>query len=81
MKRLLVLFMVLGLVAAACGDDDSSDDGGTTTPEEVGDDGDDGEMALDELNVAYFLEWPTANQVAQAEQTYDAELVPVRIGW
>ncbi len=80
MKRLLVLFMVLGLVAAACGDDDSSDDGddgGTTTPEEVGDDGDDGddgEMALDELNVAYFLEWPTANQVAQAEQTYDAEL-------
>ena len=77
MKRLLVLFMVLGLVAAACGDDDSSDDGddgGTTTPEEVGDDGDDGEMALDELNVAYFLEWPTANQVAQAEQTYDSEL-------
>ena len=80
MKRLLVLLMVLGLIAAACGDDDSADggdDGGTTTPEESGDDGDDGDdadMGLDELNVAYFLEWPTANQVAQAEQTYDAEL-------
>ncbi len=77
MKRLLVLLMVLGLIAAACGDDDSADggdDGGTTTPEETGDDGDDGDMGLDELNVAYFLEWPTANQVAQAEQTYDAEL-------
>ncbi len=82
MKRLLVLLMVLGLIAAACGDDDSADgdDGGTTTPEETGDDGDgdDGDDApdtgLDELNVAYFLEWPTANQVAQAEKTYDAEL-------
>lgn len=29
---------------------------------------------LEELNVAYFLEWPTANQVAQAEETYDSEL-------
>ncbi|MDE0605889.1 MAG: ABC transporter substrate-binding protein [Acidimicrobiaceae bacterium] len=82
MKRLLVLLMVLGLIAAACGDDDSSDggdDGGTTTPEETTDDGDDdapapNETGLDELNVAYFLEWPTANQVAQAEETYDAEL-------
>ena len=41
---------------------------------------------LDELNVAYFLEWPTANQVAQAEKTYDetlgldGELDPVRVG-
>jgi len=33
--------------------------------------GDDG---LEELNVAYFLEWPTANQVAQSEKTYDEEL-------
>ena len=32
------------------------------------------EAALEELNVAYFLEWPTANQVAQTEQTYDEEL-------
>jgi len=31
-------------------------------------------MGLSELNVAYFLEWPTANQAAQLDQTYDAEL-------
>ncbi|MDE0065387.1 MAG: ABC transporter substrate-binding protein [Acidimicrobiaceae bacterium] len=88
MKRLLVLLMVLGLIAAACGDDDSSDggdDGGTTTPEETTDDGGDdapapNETGLDELNVAYFLEWPTANQVAQAEETYDAEL-GLKVNW
>ncbi len=33
-----------------------------------------GEPELEELNVAYFLQWPTANQVAQIEKTYDAEL-------
>ena len=27
--------------------------------------------ALDKITVAYFLEWPTANQVAQLEKTYD----------
>ncbi len=32
------------------------------------------EPELEELNVAYFLEWPTANQVAQIEETYDEEL-------
>ena len=58
MKRLLALFTVLVLAAAACGGDD--------TPEE--------------LNVAYFLEWPTANQVAQHEQTYDDEL-GVTVNW
>ncbi|MCE2527597.1 MAG: ABC transporter substrate-binding protein [Actinomycetia bacterium] len=35
---------------------------------------DEAEITLEELNVAYFLEWPTANQVAQAEKTYDEEL-------
>ena len=30
--------------------------------------------APDELNVAYFEEWPTANQVEQANQGYDAAL-------
>ena len=38
------------------------------------------EMMLDELNVAYFLEWPTANQVAQAEQTYD-EALGLTVNW
>ncbi len=87
MKRLLVLLMVLGLIAAACGDDDSADDdgagGGTTAPVQTGDGDDmsddsddmsDNSSGLDELNVAYFSEWPTPNQVAQLEKTFDEEL-------
>ena len=35
---------------------------------------------LEEITVAYFLEWPTANQVAQLEQTYDKEL-GVKVNW
>ncbi|MDP7551413.1 MAG: hypothetical protein QF896_09535, partial [Acidimicrobiales bacterium] len=35
---------------------------------------------LDELNVAYFLEWPTANQVAQVNETYDAAL-GIKVNW
>lgn len=37
-------------------------------------------QALDKLTVAYFLEWPTANQVAQLEKTYDKEL-GVEVEW
>ena len=85
MKRLLALLMVLGLIAAACGDDNSSTNETTTTtapsattaapaPTTTVLDTD-----LDELNIAYFLEWPTANQVAQAEQTYDDYMgIPVK---
>ncbi len=88
MKRLLTVLMVLGLGAAACGDDDSSDAGTDTeavtttavttteaaTAATTTTDADEGDSGLEELNVAYFLEWPTANQVAQANETYDAEL-------
>ncbi len=35
---------------------------------------------LEKITVAYFLEWPTANQVAQVEKTYDEEL-GVEIEW
>lgn len=36
-------------------------------------------QSLDQLNVAYFLQWPTANQVAQLDKTYDSELgMPVK---
>ncbi|MDE0833893.1 MAG: ABC transporter substrate-binding protein [Acidimicrobiales bacterium] len=83
MKRLtkvLALLLTLTMVAAGCGSDDDGDaapaaavapattaapaPAATEAPAE----------ALSELNVAYFLEWPTANQVAQVEQTYDARL-------
>ena len=35
-------------------------------------------VAQDKVTVAYFLEWPTANQVAQVDKAYDEALgVPV----
>ena len=85
MKRLLALFMVLALVAAACGDDDSGepeaqpDEAPATTAATAAPEPED-EMMLDELNVAFFLEWPTANQVAQIEQTYD-EALGMTVNW
>ena len=84
MKRLLALLMVMGLIFAACGNDD--DDAApeapaapeaTAAPEAPAPDD---EMMLDELNVAYFLEWPTANQVAQARQTYD-DALGLTVNW
>jgi taurine transport system substrate-binding protein len=36
--------------------------------------------AADEITVAYFLEWPTPNQVAQVEKTYDKEM-GVKVNW
>ncbi len=36
--------------------------------------------ALDELTVAYFLEWPTPNQFAQANKIYEEEL-GVKVNW
>lgn len=43
--------------------------------------GEDGpETSLDELNVAFLFGWPTANQVARAEGTYDEEL-GLRVNW
>lgn len=37
-------------------------------------------QAQDELTVAYFLEWPTPNQFAQAKKIYEEEL-GVKINW
>ncbi len=39
-----------------------------------------GALAMDEITVAYFLEWPTANQVAQMKGTYDDEM-GVKVNW
>ena len=89
MKRLLAVLMALGLIAAACGDDELAEPAADTGADEAveaqpdGDEpapSDDSEMMLDELNVAYFLEWPTANQVAQADQTYD-EALGLTVNW
>lgn len=35
---------------------------------------------IDKVTVAYFLEWPTANQVAQVNKTYDKEM-GVEVEW
>ncbi|MBW2678890.1 MAG: taurine ABC transporter substrate-binding protein, partial [Deltaproteobacteria bacterium] len=35
---------------------------------------------LKEIAVAYFLEWPTANQVAQVEKLYEKEM-GVKVKW
>ena len=86
MKRLLALLAVLVLVAAACGDDESepaAEDEDAAAPAEAAPAetaAPSEDMMLDELNVAYFLEWPTANQVAQAEQTYD-EALGLTVNW
>jgi taurine transport system substrate-binding protein len=37
-------------------------------------------QAVDEITVAYFLEWPTPNQFAQAKEIYEEEL-GVKINW
>ena len=36
--------------------------------------------ALDEITVAYFLEWPTPNQIAQLEKIYDREM-GLKVNW
>ena len=83
MKRLLALLAAFVLVAAACSDDEPEPAAGGDEPatpavtdgeDDAPDVAVDDEMMLDELNVAYFLEWPTANQAAQADGTYDAAL-------
>jgi len=71
MKKLWLVMMAAALVAAACGGDDSSDGGG---------DGDSAGSSLDELNVAYFAEWPTPNQYGQADGSF-GDAVGVPINW
>lgn len=38
------------------------------------------EMVLDELNVAYVSDWPTANQVARVDRTYD-DVLDLTVNW
>ncbi|MDH4169598.1 MAG: ABC transporter substrate-binding protein [Acidimicrobiia bacterium] len=87
MKRLFALLLVFVLAAAACGSDEASDTGGdetsttAATDEAGGDEAADGEMAaLDELNVAYFAEWPTPNQIGQEDGSF-SDAVGVPVNW
>ena len=95
MKRTIAVLALVVLVAAACGDDDDSAAPAAPPPADAPADApappdapppppDDAAApapsGLDELNVAFFLEWPTANQVAQAEQTYD-DALGLTVNW
>ncbi|MXY12027.1 MAG: hypothetical protein F4Y56_16005 [Acidimicrobiaceae bacterium] len=84
MKRLIALLAVFVLVAAACGDDEpepaADEEAPGETSAEPAEAAAPSEMMLDELNVAYFLEWPTANQVAQARRTYD-DALGLTVNW
>ncbi len=68
-------------------DDSAADDSGDNGDGEEADgamedeDAGDGAMAdLEELNVAYFAEWPTPNQIGQEDGSF-AEAVGVPINW
>lgn len=82
MKKLRLLGLLLAafaLIAAACGSDETTDttegtDDGTSETDAGGSD-------LEELNVAYFAEWPTPNQIGQEDGSF-AEAVGVEtINW
>ena len=86
MKRLIAVLALIVLVAAACGEDDSAAPApeapppADAPPPPADEPAASPESMLDELNVAFFLEWPTANQVAQAAQTYD-EALGLTVNW
>ena len=78
MRKLLVLLFAFGLVVAACGDGGGGDT--TAAPGDTQAPGDEPMAAPDELNVAYFAEWPTPNQYGQADGSF-ADAVGVPINW
>lgn len=88
MKRtswLIAILCVLAMVAVGCVAPTAApaDSGGDMAASDSDMAESDGDMAggdLEEITVAYFLEWPTPNQVAQLEETYDAEM-GVKVKW
>ena len=65
--------LVAFVIAAAC----SSNGGGDAAPDESESDAgapETVEEGLDELNVAYYLQWPSPNLVAKADGAYDEAL-------
>jgi len=81
LTRVLALLLTLTMIAAACGSDDDGDaaPAATAAPATTAAPAAPAE-SLSELNVAYFLEWPTANQVAQVEETYD-DALGMTVNW
>jgi len=91
-NKLWMLLAVLALFAAACGSDSEGAEGGDTDESTESDDGgsdegdsdeggSDGVMAdVEELNVAYFAEWPTPNQIGQEDGSF-GEAVGAEINW
>jgi taurine transport system substrate-binding protein len=65
MKKLWLVLAALALVVAACGSDDESTAVDTD---------------LEQLNVAYFAEWPTPNQIGQEDGSF-GDAVGVPINW
>lgn len=78
MKKLWIVLLAFALLAAACGDDDADTEAGDD-PSESSDDGDAG-SDLDAINVAYFAEWPTPNQIGQEDGSF-GDAVGVDITW
>ncbi len=94
-RKLYLLLLILLALMVACSSGDAEDAGDSSSDEPAADSGseaaddevmDDEEMddeamdEIDEITVAYFLEWPTPNQVAQLEETYD-EVLGVKVNW
>lgn len=78
---LVTVLLALSLAAAGCVAPAAAPAGGDSSSDSSSDA--DSEMAaedLDEITVAYFLEWPTPNQVAQIEETYD-EAMGLKVNW
>ena len=76
-QKVLAFLLAFTLIAGACGSDaaeEAAPSATTAASAAATTVASSATAGLDELNVAYFLEWPTANQVAQVEQTYDSVL-------
>jgi len=84
--KYLLLCLIIALAGACVAPPAAApagDSGGdAAASEESSDDAaaEEGGEALEEITVAYFLEWPTPNQVAQVEETYD-EAMGLKVNW
>ncbi len=84
MKKLLSILALLALIAAACGSgstaEPAADDGGDDSASS--DDGaGEGEVLIDNLNVAYFSGWPLPPQIGQADGSFAAAVGAENITW